>query len=112
MCIRDSVSTNQSSAISKPQNAVSYFPEFNYKTYWRLLERMDGGSFEFKKNNYSTYKNRTHFSPVWFPDGSYEVNTWVIDSWTPVGMLSANLTDSLSIRGSVWDDWHIGPLKP
>ena len=107
-----SVSTNQSSAVSKPQNVVSYFPEFNYKTYWRLLERMGGGSFEFKKNNYSTYKNRTHFTPVWFPNGSYEVNTWVIDSWTPMGMLSANLTDTLNIIGSVWDDWHIGPLKP
>ena len=106
------VSTNQSSAVSKPQNAVSYFPEFHYKTYWRLLESMDGGSFEFKKNNYSTYKNRTHFSPVWMPDGAYKVNTWVIDSWTPVGMLSSNLTDTLNIRGSVWDDWHIGPLKP
>ena len=107
-----SVSTNQSSAVSKPQNAVSYFPEFNYKTYWRLLDRMGGGSFEFKKNNYSTYKNRTHFTPVWIPDGTYKVNTWVIDSWTPVGMLSANLTDNLTIRGSLWQDWHIGPLKP
>lgn len=107
-----SIRTNQSSAVSNPQNAVSYFPEFNYKTYWRLLERMGGGSFEFKKNNYSTYKNRTHFTPVWFPNGSYEVNTWVIDSWTPVGMLSTNLTDTLNIRGSVWDDWHIGPLNP
>ncbi len=107
-----SVSTNQSSAVSKPQNAVSYFPEFGYKIYCRLLERMGDGSFEFKKNHYSTYKNRTHFSPLWFPNGSYEVNTWAIDSWTPMGMLSANLTDALNIRGSVWDDWHIGPLNP
>lgn len=107
-----SVSTNQSSAVSKPQNAISYFPEFGYNTYWRLLDRMGGGQFEFKKNNYSTYKNRTHFTPIWMPDGAYTVNTWVIDSWTPVGMLSANLTDTLNIRGSVWDDWHIGPLNP
>ena len=27
-------------------------------------------------------------------------------------MLSLNLTDALNIRGSVWDDWHIGPLNP
>ncbi len=98
------------SAVTQPQNAVSYFPEFNYQTYWRLLERMGGGRFEFQKNNYSTYKNRTHFSPIWMPDGKYEVNTWLIDGWTPVGMLSANLTDSLTIRGSLWQDWHIGPL--
>jgi hypothetical protein len=110
-----SVRSNQSTAITNPQNAVSYFPEFNYGTYWRLLERMQSGStarFEFQRNNYSTYKNRTHFSPIWMPDGSYEVNTWVLDSWTPVGMLSSNLTDSLTIRGSLWDDWHVAPLKP
>ncbi|MDA3731393.1 hypothetical protein PBV87_07880 [Niameybacter massiliensis] len=109
--VSSSVSTNQSSAVSKPQNAVSYFPEFNYKTYWRLLERMGSGQFEFQKNHYSTYKNHTHFTPIWMPNGAYEVNTWVIDSWTPVGMLSANLTDSLIIRGSLWDDWHVAPLN-
>lgn len=107
-----STSTNQRSAVSKPQNAVSYFPEFNYTTYWRLLERMGGGQFEFQKNNYSTYKNRTHFTPIWMPNGAYEVNTWVIDSWTPIGMLSTNLTDSLTVQGSLWDDWHVAPLKP
>ena len=110
--VSSSVSTNQSSAVSKPQTAVSYFPEFNYKTYWRLLERMGSGQFEFQKNHYSTYKNRTHFSPIWMPDGAYKVNTWVIDCWTPVGMLSSNLTDSLTIRGSLWNDWHVAPLQP
>lgn len=107
-----SISSNQSTAITQPQNAVSYFPEFCYETYWRLLERMGSGHFEFQKNNYSTYKNRTHFTPIWMPDGSYTVNTWVIDGWTPDGMLSANLTDSLTIRGSLWDDWHVAPLSP
>jgi len=110
-----SVSTNQSTAITYPQNAVSYFPEFRYETYWRLLERIQGGSspkFEFQENKYSTYKDRTHFTPVWMPDGSYIVNTWLIDLWTPIGMLSMNLNDSLNIRGSLWDDWHIAPLKP
>ncbi|MBU5311571.1 hypothetical protein KQI38_05985 [Tissierella carlieri] len=109
------VSSNQSSAITYPQNAVSYFPEFRYETYWRLLERVSNGSnarFELKKNNYSTYKNRTHFTPIWMPDGAYTVNTWVIDAWTPDGMLSINLTDSLTIRGNLWQDWHIAPLKP
>ena len=113
--VTSSVSTNQSSAITYPQNAVSYFPEFRYEIYWRLLERIQGGSspkFEFKKNKYSTYKNRTHFTPIWMPDGIYTVNTWVLDSWTPNGMLSMSLTDSLNIKGSLWDDWHIAPLKP
>lgn len=110
--VTGSVSSNQGSAVTQPQNAVSYFPEFSYETYWRLLDRMGSGRFEFQKNNYSTYKNRTHFSPIWMPDGSYTVNTWLIDAWTPEGMLSANLTDSLTIRGNLWQDWHAGPKKP
>jgi len=107
-----SISSNQSSAVTQPQNAVSYFPEFAYETYWRLLERMGSGRFEFQQNPYSTYKNRTHFSPIWMPDGAYIVNTWLIDGWTPDGMLSANLTDSLTIRGNLWQDWHVAPKKP
>lgn len=110
--VTGSISSNQSSAVTQPQNAVSYFPEFSYETYWRLLERMGSGRFEFQKNSYSTYKNRTHFSPIWMPDGAYTVNTWLIDGWTPDGMLSANLTDSLTIHSSLWDDWHVAPKKP
>lgn len=106
-----SVSSSQSSAVTQPQNAISYFPEFHYKNYWRLLERMGTGRFEFQKNPYSTYKSRTHFTPLWMPDGAYTVNTWVIDAWTPVGMLSANRTDSLTIRGNLWQDWHMAPVR-
>lgn len=110
--VTGSISSNQSSAVTQPQNAVSYFPEFGYETYWRLLEHTGSGRFEFQNNHYSTYKNRTHFSPIWMPDGAYTVNTWLIDGWTPDGMLSANLTDSLTIRGNLWQDWHISPKKP
>ncbi len=109
------VSTNQSSAVTDAQTAVTYFPEFRYESYWRLLERIQSGyssKFEFASNKYSTYKRRTHFTPVWFPDGSYTPYTWLIDCWTPAGMLSMNLTDSVTIRGSLWDDWHIAPVKP
>ena len=97
------------------QTAVSYFPELNYTTYWRLLDRLSSGKtarFQFAENIYSTYKQRVHFSPVWFPDGSYTVNTHVMDIWTPAGMLCANLTDSVTISGSLYDDWHIAPGNP
>lgn len=97
------------------QTAVSHFPEFNYSIYWRLLEQLSSGKtarFQFAENIYSTYKQRVHFSPVWFPDGSYTVNTHVMDIWTPAGMLCANLTDSVLISGSLYDDWHIAPGNP
>lgn len=109
------VSTNQSSAVTPAQNAVTYFPEFQYERFWRLLERMSGGysmRHEFKENGYSTYNRRTHFTPIWYPDGSYTPYTWLIDCWTPAGMLSMNLTDTITIRGNLWSDWHIAPQHP
>lgn len=79
------VSTNQSSAVTGAQNAVTYFPEFNYQTYWRLLERISGdyhSQFVFKENEYSTFNRRTHFTPIWMPDGTYTAYTWLLDCWT------------------------------
>ena len=109
------VSSSQRSATTALQNAVSYFPEFNYDSFWRLLDRVSISSsssrLEFQANEYSTYNRRTHFTPIWYPDGAYTVNTWVIDCWTPVGMLSVNLSDTLTISGNLWDDWHIAPMR-
>jgi len=68
------VTTNQSAAVTAAQNAVTYFPEFGYENYWRLLEAEISGrstTFQFKANPYSTYNRRTHFTPIWYPDGSY-----------------------------------------
>lgn len=113
--VTTNVRTTQSSAVTAAQNAVTYFPEFQYQGFWRLLDRMGGGysmSHEFKVNRYSTYGRRTHFTPIWYPDGSYIPYTWLIDCWTPAGMLSMNLTDSVSIRGNLWSDWHIAPQNP
>ena len=112
--VNASASTSQSASTTPPQTAVSYFPEFYYKTYWRLLEKTSGGyhaGFEFRNNHYSTYNRRTHFTPIWMPDGTYTVYTYLLDCWTPDGMLSVNLTDSVQISGDLWDDWHIAPQR-
>lgn len=103
-----------SSDITGIQNVVAYFPEFEYATYWRLLKRLNIGlssSFEFQKNKYSTYGRSVHFSPVWFPDGRYTTYAETLDAWTPAGMMQINLTDDISIRGSLFDDWHIRPVR-
>ena len=108
------VTTNQSAAVTAAQNAVTYFPEFGYENYWRLLVAEISGrstTFQFKANPYSTYNRRTHFTPIWYPDGSYTPYTWLLDCWTPTGMLSMNLTDRVTIRGNLWEEWHIAPAK-
>ncbi len=108
------VTTDQSSAVTAAQNAVTYFPEFGYENYWRLLNCTVSGkrsTMTFKDNPYSTYDRPTHFTPIWYPDGSYTAYTWLLDCWTPAGMLSMNLTDSLTVSGNLWEEWHIAPNR-
>lgn len=84
-------------------------PEFEYQSYWRLLagNGSNPATFTFKPNEYSTYNRNVHFTPVWYPDNtSYTVYTYVIDAWTPAGMLSMNVSDSVYIQGSMFDDWY------
>lgn len=107
-------SSAPNSHITGLQNVVTYFPEFDYKTYWRLLKRLNTGlssSFEFQKNKYSTYGQSCHFSPVWFPDGRYAAYAEALDVWTPAGMMQINLTDDIVIRDSLFSDWHTRPVK-
>ncbi len=94
---------------TQAQTSVSYFPEFDYKEYWRLLERTSSGVFEFRKNEYSTYYNRVHFTPFKYPDGRYEVYNVLRDAWTPGGELYMDFEDLIEIEGNVYDDWSIVP---
>ena len=80
-------------------------PNTEYDNCINLLKAIEVGDAK-------AYRNRTHFSPIWMPNGGYTVNTWLIDAWTPAGMLCANLTDSLTISGSLWDDWHVAAKSP
>lgn len=108
-----SLSSNApNSSITGAQNVISNYPEFNYLNYNRVLDLISGGlsaSFELSKNKYSTYNQRVHFTPIWYPDGTYTVYARALDAWTPDGMLSINLNDYVNIKGSLYDDWHIGP---
>lgn len=110
------VSSNNTAAVTAAQTAVSYFHEFRYETYRRLLELTENKAkstiLEFAKNKYSTYNSKTHFTPIWIQDGKYEVYTYLLDCWTPAGMLSANLSDYVTIKGNLWDDWHIAKANP
>lgn len=71
--ININVSTNLTSNapeshLTGSQNAVTYFPEYEYRSYWRLLDILSDGYnsvFNFKPNIYSSYNHRVHFTPVW-----------------------------------------------
>lgn len=109
------MSSTNYGAVTGAQNAISYFPEFYYKIYWRLLDMTSAGyrsEFQFKTNPYSTYGKRVHFSPIWMPDGEYKVYTYLFDAWTPTGELKMNLASQTQISGNLWSDWHIAPKNP
>lgn len=103
-----------SNHITGAQHAVTYFPEYSYQSYWRLhdlKERSNNASFWLKTNEFSTYNSRVHFTPIWFPDGPYTPITRVLDAWTPDGMLTLQLQDTITISGNLFSDWHIAPQK-
>ena len=102
----------QNAGVLMPQTVVAYFPEFRYKDYWRLLEPISGGAvttagYQLKENPWSQANARVHFTPLWYPDGPYKVYVTVRDMWTPVGELKQATTDTITIGGSVHDDWYV-----
>lgn len=122
--IKNSVSTNASDEVTGFQTSKFFFPEFNYKLYWRIGEniyRKKGGLieeiFEFPQNfySYTGYHNHTkgryHFLPIWYPDGNYRLFAKVYDCWTPAGELRYKVTDNIVCKGSLWEDWHIQVVR-
>ncbi|WP_373843186.1 hypothetical protein [Bacteroides heparinolyticus] len=98
------------SAVTEIQTATVYFPEFKYKEYGREMEENDVGM-TLKVNKCSHFDSRVHFTPVWFKDGAYTVYVEARSVWTPAGELKRSFTDSLEIRGSVFDDWRAVPVR-
>ncbi|ODA42729.1 hypothetical protein [Desulfosporosinus sp. BG] len=112
--------TANSNMVTGAQNAIVYFPEFDYGTYNRVLDLKEAGfnaEFWFKVNPDSHYAedgDRVHFTPIWFPKNynKYEPQVVVFDMWTPAGMLTGSQSNYLTLKGSVIDDWHIAPADP
>lgn len=115
------ISGNGISDITGFQSSKYFFPEFNYKKYWRwgdnLEKKTAHGSLTEKHSlprNWYSYtgfyghsKGRYHFLPIWYPDGNYRVCANISDCWTPSGELRAVVEQSIVCKGSMWEDWHI-----
>ena len=107
---RDYNSTNYD--VTDVQNVMSFFPEFKYKTYNRILEKVDN-SFVFKHNEYSFVGENCHYTPLWYPDTTkYEVENVAFDMWTPAGQLWGYASDHIFIEGNVYDDYDIVEVSP
>ncbi|MEG0853599.1 MAG: hypothetical protein RSF82_06985 [Angelakisella sp.] len=107
--------TGKSSDVTVAQNAVSYFPEFNYEEYFRVLNCTKSGfqsNFAFAYNKYSFMGAAVHYTPLWYPDRSeYAPKITVFDVWTPGGQLYYSDSDYLNINGDCYDDWNVSPVR-
>jgi hypothetical protein len=104
--------------VTPVQSGQFLFPEFNYATYDRLAAYLSATSLStslsaktqhFKVNKYSPHAQEVHYTPLWYPDGEYNVYCFVRDAWTPAGELTANLSAKINIAGDLYDDWHVAP---
>ena len=82
------------------------FPEFSYGNddnevatlekignIWQLYEFLGYG--------------RKHFTPLWYPDGTYAVKSVQTDIWTPMGALTVyGVANTIEIEGDLYDDWY------
>jgi hypothetical protein len=88
-----------------------FFPEFKYSNTagsFRHLDRNGTNNFRFPANRNAKDNARLHFTPLWFPNGSYQCQGFISDVWTPVGMLFGHYNSNIiNISGSAYDDWHV-----
>lgn len=98
-----------STSATAAQLTEGRYPEFNYyyAGYFRLFDRAGNGGFQLKQNPYSQYGFRTHYVPIWFPDGTYMALATVSQAWTPAGMLGTDTNGAVQISGALPDDWYV-----
>ncbi len=105
-------SPDYTNSYTLPQYAYALLPEYNYtfasgKAVTLGKTTIDNyGYYVFPEDG--TY-GKVHFTPLWYPDGSYTVKVVQTDCWTPAGMISAYLiTNPITISGNTYDDWYQG----
>ena len=90
------------------QSILAAFPEFSYRTgtgECRTMERMASGNFQFPAHPSASV--RVHFLPLGIADGTYTVFLQLSGLWTPAGQVSATITVSIPIAGTVYDGFYI-----
>ena len=100
-----------SSAYTTVQRVYATFPEFKYsvsKSNYRTLEYVNN-KWCFEENCYADENDRLHFTPLWYPNGRYNVSVTATEVWTPSGMIEAKRnSNTITITDAAYDDWFVG----
>lgn len=96
------------SAYTAAQSVYATFSEYSYSTSsgkYRTLEKV-GSKYTFAENSDADGNARVHFIPVYVKNGSYTVSVTATQIWTPAGMITAVRNSSVTINGTIYDDWY------
>ncbi|MFI3205955.1 MAG: InlB B-repeat-containing protein, partial [Clostridia bacterium] len=106
--------TPSTDAYTTAQNGNVYFPEYAYSMVtnnYRTLELVSD-TLMFEQNIYTNTSDglsdlrRVHFVPLWYPNTTYTLKTFLYDIWTPAGMLSvSDINSQIEIDGTIYEDW-------
>ncbi len=95
-----------------PQYAVATVPEYGYSTMSSkcvtLISKAIDGYVNWVFPKIGKVDN-VHYTPIWYPDGTYPIAVIQSDAWTPMGMLSCvDVATNITINGNMYDDWSVG----
>lgn len=58
---------------------------------------------EYAVNPHSETGSRLHYTPLWFPDGSYRIQAQGFQAWSPAGEMYVIGSDDVTIDGDMYD---------
>lgn len=102
-------------SITNEQYAYALLPEFNYQFGENKCITLEMKIIDSYVNwifpTIGEIEN-AHYTPVWYPDGNYDIDIIRSDAWTPMGMLCCNdIISNIKINGNMYDDWYVGRGK-
>lgn len=110
--------------VTNYQRGAALLPEYLYKDYYAEIEPVETAPVIGKEllsrycliknknsinyeNEEESEKSRIHFTPVWYPDGKYQIAVFMTDAYTPVGQLWYYRLYDIEIDGSIYDTWYV-----
>ena len=96
----------EADAYTGVQYTYMYYPEFQYLVDFNTVDTCELLAGKWVLYPFMDY-GRIHFTPIWFPDGTYDAIMSQSDIWTPIGMIETRKTATIIINGDLYDDWYI-----
>ena len=90
-------------AESNLEDATEYVSRLPDK-YWNIAgNRLEGEKYTIRKAI-----SKTHYTPIWMPDGEYTAYAQVSSVWTPAGECTLIYSNNkVHISGDLIDNWHL-----